>query len=309
MLYRFDKKLIYKLFALIFLPSIFLSGCVTGKSINPLGLNPLDIIPEGASLYVNIKESAQNIPVINKKLEEFSVKMGVPKSLKDRTDNIAAVFFDDNWGYIVTQGSYPDFYIKDRLEKEEGWEVGNYQKVKYYFSNNAKTLIILLNNMLIVSDFPAGNGSANLRAKRIIDIIMSNDAVTYPLVTNSVFHITSKNAGNIFTQFVAENVSLDTVNEVNFNIILDPKNKKTGGINITYMVEDEKKALLFNSVIRLFISDYVVKKKITDVKSLRDNNSIYYDGVFVYVNILDIPIEKLNMFIADFIGEANWLLG
>jgi hypothetical protein len=71
------------------------------------------------------------------------------------------------------------------------------------------------------------------------------------------------------------------------------------------MVEDENNAAVFNSVIRLFISDYVVKNRIADVRTLRANNSIYRDGAFVHVNILDIPLEKLNTFIADFIMKEG----
>ncbi|MCL2480958.1 MAG: hypothetical protein FWF38_04550, partial [Spirochaetaceae bacterium] len=303
------KKLINKafLFTLILPLTIILSGCVTGKQL-PDKLSPLDIIPGDFSVYLKIKKIAATIPVINEKIEEFSSQRGVPKFLKERTDNISALFLDDNWGYIVTQGSYPDSFIRDRLEESEEWKEGAYRKLRYYFSDNTKTIIILFKNTIIVSDFKKGKGqesdSADFRAKRIIDIIISNESVTYPVVDNSVFHITSKTPDNVFTQFVNENVNLDTIKEVNFDVILDPKNKKAGGINISFLVEDEKKALLFNSVIRLFISDYVVKKKITDVKTLRENNSIYHDEVFVYVNIPDIPLEKLNTFIADFIIDS-----
>ena|GEM_PF-2254947 len=314
MLYRFGKKLINKvlLFTLILTLTIILSGCVTGKSFSKnSSANPLNIIPSDFSVYLKINESAEGIPVIGRKLGKFSAEMGIPKSLKERTDDIAAVFIKDNWGYIVAQGSYPESLIKEKLEESEEWETGSYSKIKYYFSDSTKIIIIMLKNTIVVSDYRKGkeqrSDSADLRAKRIIDIIKSNETVTYPLVADSVFHITSKNPDIVFTQFVTENVNLDTIKEVNFDIILHPKKKKSGGINISFLVEDEKKALLFNSVIRLFISDYVVKKKITDVKTLRENNSIYQDGIFVHVNISDISLEKLNIFITDFIGEANWL--
>ncbi|MCL2793313.1 MAG: hypothetical protein FWD87_09505 [Spirochaetaceae bacterium] len=286
-----------------------MSGCATGRSTFRHRLGPLDIIPEDFFLYFKINRSATNIPVINERLEEFSAEMGIPQSFMERTNNITAVFFDDDWGYIVAQGRYPDSFIRRSLRRTDGWEENSYQRIRYFISDNAKTIIISLKNTVIVSDFPMGQGRdfADQRAKRIIDIILSNETVSYPPVADSVFRITSNSPGSVFTQFVAQNVSLDNIIKVNFDIILEPRNRKTGGIHISFMVEEERHALLFNSVIRLFISDYVVKNRITDVRTLRENNSIFHSGVFVYVNILDMPLEKLNMFIADFIGEANWL--
>ena len=299
MLYRFGKKLIF-----IFTLAIILSGCVTGR-LSSYKVNPLDIIPEGFSVYLKTKKSAEAIPVIREKLEELSSQMGVPKNFKERTENIAALFLNDNWGYIVAQGRYPNSLIKDRLGKSDEWQEDSYRRVKYYFSDSTKTIIILLRNIIIVSDYPDDfqmePGSANLRAEKIIDMIMSDETLIYPQVANSVFHITSKTPDAVFAQFVTENVNFDTISEVTFDIILDSKNKKSGGVNISFLAEDENKAVLFNSVIRLFISDYVVKNKITDVRTLRENNSIFRSKDSVYVNILDIPLEKLNTFIADFI--------
>ena len=266
------------------------------------GASPLDIIPEDFFAYFKINKSAVNIPVINERLEEFSSELGVPQSFMQRTNNITAVFLNDNWSYVAAQGKYPDSFIRSRIRKTNGWEEGSYRRVKYFFSNNARTVIVSLKNIIMVSNLPEGhdNEFARLRAERIIDIIMSSETVEHSPVVNSVFRITSNSADAVFTQFVKQNVSFDTIKKVNFDIILDPKTKKSGGINMVFMVEEERHALLFNSVIRLFISDYMVKNKITDVRTLRENNSIFHSGTFVYVNILDIPLDKLNAFIIDF---------
>ena len=259
----------------------------------------MDIVTPDYSVYVKAKKSAENIPVIKEKFNEISSRMGVPKYFLEKTENITAVFNNDKWGYMVANGKYPDLFIRDRLEKSEEWEEGSCQKLKYYFSNDAKTILIFLKNSIIVSNFK--EGSADSCAKKIMDILTANAIAFHAPVENTVFQVNSRNPGDVFTQFVSENVNLDTIQKINFNIILDPKMKKSGGVNITFSVEDENKAVLFNSVMRLFISDYVVKKKITDVKTLRENNSIFHSGDHVYVNISDIPLEKLNMFITDFL--------
>ncbi len=271
-------------------------------------LSPGDIIPEDFSVYIQTEKSVTDIPVVKEKFDNVSSEMGIPKFFKERTNNITAVFFKDNWGYIVAEGKYPDSLIKKNLDEREEWQEGSYKRVKYYFSDNAKTIIIpLKNNTIIVSHAP-DNHAANLRAKKIIDIIILNETVIYPKIDNSIFHITSNNANTIFASFVTGSVNFDNIKEINFDIILDSADKTKGGINISFIAEDEKKAILFNSVIRLFISDYVVKKKIVDLKTLKENNSIYHSGYSIYVNIPDIPIEKLNTFIADFVigeGELN----
>ena len=300
MLYRFEKNIIYKLFIIVLI--IISTGCVTGKrSANKI--NPLDIIPKDFSVYVKTKNDAQNIPVIKEKIEKLTLEMGVPKFLKDRTNDITFVLLNDDWSYIAAQGSYPDTFIKERLTQDDEWTENSYQRIKYFFSDSKKIILVLLNNIIIASDFSQETepNSATGRAKKIIDIIMSNDTVSDSSVSDSVLRIISNSPSGVFTQFVNENISLNSIKEVNIDVILDPKKKKSGGINISFLAEDEKKAILFTSVIRLFISDYVVKKKITDVKTLKENDSILHNGDFIYVTINDIPLEKLNTFIADFI--------
>jgi len=280
-----------------------LAGCATsrpGRGQTFRGISPLDVVPKDFAVYLKAERSALNIPVINERFEVLAAGMGIPGVLHRRVHNVTAVFLEDNWGYVAAHGRYPNSVIRNWFVGRTEWEEGLYRRVNYFFSNNTNTVVILLRNIIIVSDFPAGY--ADLRARKIIDIIMSGETVApaSSRAANSVFHITSHNPGDVFAEFIVENVSLDNIRKVSFDIILDPRSKESGGVNISFLLENEEKAVVFNSIIRLFISDYVVRNRITTVRALRDNNSIFRDGAFVHVNLRDIPLEKLNRFIADF---------
>ena len=136
MFYRAGKSLSEKLkiyfltvcSLLVFL--ILITGCATGSRLYREKINPGNIIPEDAFLYIRAEQSFFNNPSLYAETERMTKEYGIPDFFRDNTEIISVVFLDEGWEFITAEGSYPDSFIKKRLDQSSEWKGFEYKKDK-----------------------------------------------------------------------------------------------------------------------------------------------------------------------------------
>lgn len=299
MFYRTGKSLSEKLkikfsticFLFVFL--VVIAGCATGSRTYREKTLPGNIIPEDAFLYIRADKSFFNNPSLKAETEKMTQEYGIPDFFKDKTETISVVALEEGWEYIIAEGSYPDSFIKSRLQQSSGWKGFKYKKVKYFYGNGPGIILVSYkNNCLITANSDSKN--AEYRAEKIIDILKSDRNEVYIADSSPALHMSARKKGNSLGIFLPGSFSVENVELMEFDLFPDPENRNKTDITGSVTLANEKMAVVFSSVIRLFLTDYYRKEGIADLKTMLEKNSITYEGRKVFISITDIPMENLG---------------
>ncbi len=279
---------------------MIITGCATGSRIYRERISPGNIIPEDAFLYIRSEQSFFNNPALNTEIERLTQDYGIPDFFREKTGTISVAFLGDGWEYITAEGNYPDSFIKKRLDQSSDWKRSEYRKVKYFYAPDSGIILIpYKNNCLIASRIsPAGTaGTAAFRAEKIIDILKSDRNSVYTPSGNSALHLRAEKRGNSLSAFSPAGFNTENIELIDLDFIIDPLIAGKSDIKGTFTIADEKKALVFSSMFRLFLTNYYRKEGIADLKTMMEKNSINNDGRKVLISITDFPLEKLGSLI------------
>ncbi|MCP5513938.1 MAG: hypothetical protein H7A26_00565 [Spirochaetales bacterium] len=283
---------------LVFL--MVITGCATGGRVYRESISPVNIIPADAFLYIRSGQTFFNNPALNAEIERLTQDYGIPDYFREKTETVSLVFIDEGLEYITAEGSYPDSFIKKRLDQSSDWIKSEYRKAGYYYSADSGIILIPYKNNCLIASRRTSSGTADtaaLRAEKIIAILKSDRNSAYIPSGNSALYLRAEKKGNSLSAFLPAGINADSIELIDLDFIIDPLIAGKSDINGTFTITDEKKALIFSSMFRLFLTNYYRKEGIADLKTMLEKNSINNDGRKVLISITDFPLEKLGSLI------------
>ena len=143
----------------------------------------------------------------------------------------------------------------------------NIKKIKYYYGVETGIILISLKNNCLITAMSAPADAAN-RAEKIIDIMKSDSYTVYLPENNTALHINAKKKGNSLSRFLPIKFSAENIEQIEMNLFPDPENENLTDIKGFVIIANEKMAVVFSSVIRLFLTDYYRKEGIADLKTM-----------------------------------------